>query len=74
MPEGEERAKPSHVRFASIPRNFKGAILVKELKRDGSRDGGEGGLRAERGEGDTHTHTFVWWKLKLLLERRGTQV
>eukprot|EP00946_MAST-07B_sp_MAST-7B-sp1_P005403 g5403.t1 len=26
-------AKPSHVRFASIPRNFKGAILVKELRR-----------------------------------------
>jgi hypothetical protein len=27
-------AKPDHLRFAQIPRNFKGAILYPQLKRD----------------------------------------
>ena len=27
-------ARPSHVRFAAVPRNFKGAILVKDLKKE----------------------------------------
>ena len=45
-------------RFASIPRNFKGAILVKELEeRVGGRDGGEGGAESREGDRQTHTHT-----------------
>jgi hypothetical protein len=27
-------ARPDHLRFAEIPRNFKGALLVPELKQD----------------------------------------
>ena len=27
-------AKPNNVRFGKIPKNFKGAILVRELKRE----------------------------------------
>lgn len=31
-------SRPSFVRFGQIPRNFKGAILVKELKADWERE------------------------------------